>query len=134
MKRALMLLFLLIPAAANAQATVRGVPIGTTCTLNDSVLNPATPVTLTWVAALGGWEGPGNGMTYRLVKDAAEEWTIRAIVTGGDFALVTQPVDLAGVSPLRWSGFIPTAGPMWVAYGYIPSATSDPRLTITITP
>ncbi len=50
--------------------------------------------------------------------------------------LLVQPVDLAGVSPLRWNGFIPTAGPMWLAYNYIPGISPPPypALRITVTP
>jgi hypothetical protein len=127
------------PPTLMAQATVRGVPIGATCKLTDSLLNPAVPVTLTWSATLGGWEGPGNGLVYRLVHEDIPGWHVRILVTEGtttgDYELVRQPVDLDGVTPLRWSGSVPITGPTLRAYGldgFLP--TDDKRLSITITP
>lgn len=142
---------LALPSVVHGQAVVRGVQLGATVRLTDSRLNPGTPVTMTWDGAKKEWRGPGNGMTYRLVYESDFDWFIRAdLVDGGtaySYGLVWQPsTQLRGISPLVWTGVVPTPGPMRRAYGYFPVNVADPRdpnsvtavpppdLTITVTP
>lgn len=129
---------LLLPTASYAQATVRGVAIGATCRLTDSRLNPDTPVTLAWDATIRGWKGSGNGMEYRLVYESDFDWFIRAVLISNgtvyNYGLAWQPsTQLRGLSPLTWTGNVPTSGPMWRAYG-ITEYYQDTRLSVTVTP
>lgn len=139
MKRLLLASALLfLPSAVSAQATVRGISLGTTVRLSDSRLNPGTPVTLTWDATRKEWRGDGNGMTYRLVHEDDFDWFIRAdFVSGGtaySYGLVWQPsTQLRGIQPLVWTGFVQTAGPLWQQYG-IADYYQDRALAITVTP
>src|SRR4051812_39260869 len=93
-------------------ADVRGVPLGTACTLKDSRLNPAG-IAMTWIPARGRYEGSGNGLVYYLDRSGpSESWAISLAVPAiTSHGIYDRPVDPAGVSPLRWRGFVPSSGP-----------------------
>lgn len=76
--------------------------------LYDSRLNPnpGRTVELKWDPARQRYEGEGNGLTYRVVKEG-DDWKVRAVLPGGDFALAWCILSPAGSAPLRFGGCVP---------------------------
>jgi hypothetical protein len=99
-------------AAGQTVVTINGAAMGATCHLHDSRLNPnpVSPVVMKWDAGKGYYEGDGNGMTYRVVKED-DGWKVRAILPAGDFALAWEMRSAANSVPLRWGGYVDT-GPL----------------------
>lgn len=127
---------LCLPSFASAQATVRGVAVGATCTLTDSRMGPAV-VQMSWIAADGRYEGTGNGVTYYLGKDGPDkEWAITLHLPGVAtyWGTYRQCQSRLTENPIRFSGGLPVSGPAWSAYGYRETDSLPPFTVITITP
>jgi hypothetical protein len=92
-------------------------------------MNPGTPVVMKWDAGKGWYEGDGNGMTYRVVKED-DGWKVRAICRRATSPWCGSCAARSASVPLRWGGYVPT-GPLWRAYG-ITSDFDDSRLEIEL--
>lgn len=112
----LVAVLVLVPSAAlAADHDVHGYTLPDSIRLEDSILGPGAPVALAWVPTTPDhpadyWEGAGNGVTYRVVREGGR-WMVRCLLPEGDFALAWSLVAYPGQVPAITSPvFRDTAG------------------------